>query len=64
MKNLKSILLKKALIMYRDNLSKSDKFLNLFDTGLIIDLNKIQISIIESVLKDKKKNGKESERTR
>lgn len=50
--------------MYRDNLSKSDKFLNLFDTGLIIDLNKIQISIIESVLKDKKKNGKESERTR
>jgi hypothetical protein len=59
MNKIDRIIAKKLLLMYSNKLEKDNPvYLNLFNTGIVLNLNKVQLSVIKRLVKDKKKNGK------
>lgn len=59
MNKIDRIIAKKLLLMYSNKLEKDNPvYLNLFNSGIVLNLNKVQLSVIKRLVKDKKKNGK------
>lgn len=59
MNKIDRIIAKKLLLMYSNKLEKDNPvYLNLFNTGIVLNLNKVQLSVIKRLVNDKKKNGK------